>query len=416
MKKNIFILFFLIVNNLYAVERLSLLELQEIAVKENPKIKAMELETEMFKKRISVSGTLDDPKLKLGINNLPLSNFSFKEEDMTSKEIGVIQMFPLGDKLKIKEGIAFKDYEKSVEKLRKERVELLNTVRMNVYELLYVRESKKIADEMREQIKLLIDTQISATKVGKGVLANVIKGNIEYTMVDDDLISLKQNETEILKRLKYLTLRDVDIKEDGLNEFFFDSVDEKEIKELVLKNNPEIVLLNLEKEQNEKELILKEKEYYPDLELGISYMQRDNSPLGMKRSDMVNAMATINIPLWYKKKNIPMIDEFQKKKEATIKLIEEQQNSLIFKVDTVLSKLKKWEELFRLYTEQLIPQTELTIETLLTRLNTGNIEFMPVIDTIRMLLKYKKDALMAKKEYLVNLSELKALMGMEVLK
>ncbi|GAB4440532.1 MAG: hypothetical protein OHK0040_11990 [bacterium] len=414
MKKIMIVFVLLLVAPVYA-EQLDLVELQKIVVNENPRIKSMQLETEMLQKRISLSTALEDPKLKLGINNLPLSSFSLREEDMTSKEIGITQMFPLGGKLKIKEDIALKDYQKSLQRLRKEKIELLNTLRMDVYELLFVREAKIIADDVREQIKLLIDVKVAANKAGNGTLADVIKGNTEYSMVEEELISLKQSEEELLKKLKYLTLRDVELKESRLPEIAFIKLDEKEIKETVIKNNPEIALLKLEKEQNDKEVTLKKREYYPDLELGISYMQRDNSPLGMKRSDMVSAMATINIPLWYKNKNMPMIDEFQKKKEMTGKLLEEQSNLLNFKVEALLAKLKKWEELYRLYTEQLIPQTELTFETLVSRLSTGKVELMPIIDTVRMLLRYKKDALMAKKEYLINLSEIKALMGLEVL-
>ena len=40
---------------------------------------------------------------------------------------------------------------------------------------------------------------------------------------------------------------------------------------------------------------------------------------------------------------------------------------------------------------------------------------MNIIDTIRMLLKYKKEAILMQKEYMTGLSELNALMGVEVL-
>jgi len=416
MKKVIFLVFFMLTTHAFAADKLSLAELQDIAVKENPKIKSMELEAEMFLKRVPVARSLDDPKLKIGLNNVPLNNFSLREEDMTSKEIGISQMFPLGDKLKIKESIAFKDYQKSLEKLRKEKIELLNAVRMNVYELLSVREVRKIFEETREQLKLLIETQVAGNKVGKGVLSDVIKTNIEYTMIDEDLTALYQGEEELLSKLRYLTLRDVELKEEKLPDVNFKEPDYESVKEAVLKNNPELALLSLEREQSEKEVLLKQREYYPDLELGISYMQRDNSPLGMKRADMLSAMATINIPFWYKKKNIPMIEESQKKKEMVLKLIEEQNNLLMSKAKVIISQLKKWETLYKLYTEQLIPQTELAIESYVVRLSVSQTEYMPIIDTIRMLLKYKREAIMAKKEYLSNLSELNALMGVEVLK
>jgi len=74
---------------------LTLGELQEIVLKENPRLKSLQFEAEMLKRRIPASSVLEDPKLKFGLNNVPTSNFSFKEDGMTSKEIGLSQMFPL---------------------------------------------------------------------------------------------------------------------------------------------------------------------------------------------------------------------------------------------------------------------------------------------------------------------------------
>lgn len=59
----------------------------------------MGAEAFMKKSRITSSASLEDPKLKLGINYVPTDSYSFSEEDMTSKEIGISQMIPLGGKL-----------------------------------------------------------------------------------------------------------------------------------------------------------------------------------------------------------------------------------------------------------------------------------------------------------------------------
>jgi hypothetical protein len=109
-----------------------LVELQRIALSGNPRIKAMEAEAQMMKKRIPQSTALEDPKLKLGINNLPVKSPSFTKEDMTSKEIGVSQMIPLG-RLPYQNKIAHREYEKALVKLKAEKVETLHMLRMNYY-------------------------------------------------------------------------------------------------------------------------------------------------------------------------------------------------------------------------------------------------------------------------------------------
>lgn len=50
---------------------------------------------------IAVS-TLPDPKISIGLANLPTDGFDFGQEGMTQAKIGIAQMFPRGDTLDIK--------------------------------------------------------------------------------------------------------------------------------------------------------------------------------------------------------------------------------------------------------------------------------------------------------------------------
>lgn len=412
MKTIAFIILLTISTTAYGAEMLTIKDLQSLVLKENPKIKSMELEAAMLKQRIPQSTALEDPKLKIGLNNIPTNNFSIKAENMTSKEISISQMFPLGGKLAVKESIAQKEYIKSLEKIKRAKLDILNMLNMNIYNLFYVRSSIKIVEEIKEQLQLVVQSEVAANKSSIGNLANVVKANVEHTMIDEELISLRQQEKEILHKISYLSGKDVDIKELTISEIDFKEISLDDVKEKIEINNPDINILKIDEEINGKEVILKQKEYYPDIELGISYMQRDSGAVG-SRPDMVSAKAQINIPLWYKKKNIPMIAEMQKKQEMTKTLLTDKKNELFYKAETVIERLKQWENLYKLYIEQLIPQTEIVFETLLSRYRTSSVEFMPIIDTVRMLLKYKKEVLMIKKEYLSNVSELNTLMGVQ---
>jgi len=71
-------------------------------------------------------------------------------------------------------------------------------------------------------------------------------------------------------------------------------------------------------------------------------------------------------------------------------LVIDKKNELISQAETILSQLNKWQELYKLYTEQLIPQNELALQTNFAQYKTGGFEFMNIIDTIRMLLNTRK--------------------------
>jgi len=407
-----FIIYFvLIIYPVFAkAQNYTLNDLQIILLKENPKLKSMTLEVEMARKRIPISSSLDDPKLKIAINSLPVDTWSFKDEDMTTKEIGISQMFPLGGKLGIKEEIALKEYKYLIERLRKDKAEMLHMLRMNVYEIYYIREALKIIDEIENYLQILVDSEAASAKSGMGNLTNVVKANIELTMLQEEKINLKQKEEELRKKIAYLLAID-DVSLDMNFEFNMEKPLLNEIKEKVLNQNPELKMLHIEKEKSELEVVLKKKEFYPDLELSFSYMQRDKSNTGMKRPDMISAMASINIPIWAKNKNIPMIEEMEKKRSMINTLIQDKKNELERKVETIFSFIDRWQNLYNLYVNNIIPQNELAMDTIISRYKVGGVEFMPVIDTIRMLLKYKKEAVILKKEFLINKSELFSLMG-----
>lgn len=421
--------------NAAANEPQALIDLQRIVLAENPRIKAMDAEAQMMKKRIPQSTALEDPKLKLGINNLPVKNPSFTKEDMTSKEIGVSQMIPLG-KLPFQDRIARREYDKAVARLRVERVESLHMVRLYYYELMYAGSSIKILEEIKKQIKLVIDSEVAATKAGMGSLSNVIKARIEHTMVDEEIINLKQRQKELEQDIWYLAGNTVPVAFMPLAEPDFMEVPIEQVRKEILASNPQLRLAALDVELSKSEIALKKSEYAPDLELGFSYMQRQDGKrknsfetmLGMdgptvtyksekvKRDDMVSAMATISIPFWFWQKNIPMVEEMKKKNESAKNLYRDALNKMYARAGVLESQMVKWRDLYRLYHDRLIPQTELALETNLARYRTGSVEFMPVIDTVRMLLRYRKELVMAVKEYYASYSEMNALMGAEVLR
>jgi len=277
-----------------------------------------------------------------------------------------------------------------------------------------IRATTVILKEIKDQLKLVIDSEIAANKAGMGSLSNVIKANIEYTMIDEELIALRQKGTEAEQRIMYLVGEKTPITFVELPEPAFSELKNDDIKTGIIASNPGIAIARLDKEIADEEISLRKKEYFPDVDLGLSYMRREPGP-GGPRDAMITGMASINVPFWFWKKNIPMVDEMRKKSESAANLVIDKRNDLNSKAETLLARMNKWRDLYRLYHDQLIPQTALALETNLARYRSGRVEFMPVIDTVRQLLRYRKELIMTKTEYYISYSELNTLLGTEIL-
>jgi outer membrane protein TolC len=397
----------------FAQTGMSLVEVQQAALSKSPRLLSMQKEVEMAGSRVSLSTSLEDPKLKLGVNNLPTSTFSFTMEDMTTKEIGVSQMIPLG-KFSSRKDTAIKEYERAKEQLRLERIDTLHMIRMNSYELFYTRISIKILEEIKKQLRLVIDSEIASNKAGTGSLGNVIKANIEFNIVDEELISLKQRETETTQRIRYLAglTADNEIAITLQPNFTMTSADD--VKKSILSSNPELAISKLEADISRGQMSQKKDEYIPDMEVGVSYMQRQNGN-GKKRDDMVSGMLTFNIPAWSLGKNSSMVDEMSKKTEASDASYTDKLNELNARAEILVSQTVKWRDLYKLYSEKLIPQTELALETMMARYKSNAGDYLSVIDTVRMILRYKKEQSMALTSFYGAQSELAKLTGIEVL-
>ena len=424
----------LLLPSLLLGESPAVVALQRIALAENPRLRALESEVQMMKRSIPRSDAIDDPKLKLGFSNVPVRSPSLTREEMTAAEIGISQMIPLG-KLPYRRRIAVMEYEKAAARLSAERVETLHLLRVSLYEIAYVDSSRLIMEEIRKHIRLVAEREIAAAKAGTGAVGNVIKAEIEQAMVDGELITLAQRRRELEERIHYLAGRRTEL--DGVKfaaRGFHDSPMEG-ARDAVAASNPGLRLARLDMDITGSELLAAKAEYAPDIDLGISYMHRRDSrrrnfaepmitSMGamtvfgsekMRRDDMVSAMVTVSVPFWFWKKNIPAVDEMRKKNEAAKNRYRDMVNELHARAETLAGELDSRRALHDLYRGRLIPRVELALETILARYRTGAVEFMPVIDTVRLLLRYRRELIAAEMEYHAAYSELNALMGVEVL-
>jgi outer membrane protein TolC len=389
---------------------------QEILLKNNPKLKAIKKQVESLEKKIPQASSLEDPRIKLGLNNIPISNLSFKESDMTSKEIGIIQMIPLFGKLSVREQIAALYYQKAIETYRFYKSLLLHELRTNFYEIGYLKEYSAVLEDIKKYLTLMLEIQKSRSITGIGTLSDVLQVSVELLKIDEELINMRSTIAEKEQMIIYLlgktNYENVQIDTGTIvSSVSIKNISYDDSLKNIVSENPELKLLSLQILIDEKEINYKQKEYYPDMEVGLSYMQRDNSSQGVKRDDMFSVMVTFNIPAWFINRNIPAVQEMKLKKGESIALFDDKKNEIFFAVNKIAINISKWEQLHKLYSNSIIPQLDTTFNTELTQYKTADTEFMKLIDTIRMRLYYQNGLITIKKEYLIALSFMKFLSG-----
>src|SRR3972149_3168331 len=172
--------------------RLNVDQLIDEALQNNPEILAAKQKWEVFKEKVPQARALPDPMLGFGIINLP-TNFSFRDEDMTMKEISISQMVPFYGKRKLMGEMAEKEADAVHNEIQEKINRIIKEVKTAYYELSHVYRTNEVVQRNK---RILEDfAKIAETKysVGEGIQQDVLKAHVEVSKMVDELIMLEQN-------------------------------------------------------------------------------------------------------------------------------------------------------------------------------------------------------------------------------
>jgi outer membrane protein TolC len=152
----------------------------DLALLAYPSLASMRQRIEMKRNEAIRAGALDDPKAWIALSNIPVNSWSFREEDMTGKEIGLSQMIPYPGKRDHAVQIVTREKEQAEFELEEMRNMLRADVKMAYAELASVRAQADLVRRSRAILEQVVDVSREMLAVGKGRQPDVLRGQIEY--------------------------------------------------------------------------------------------------------------------------------------------------------------------------------------------------------------------------------------------
>jgi outer membrane protein TolC len=391
---------------------LKLIDLIEEALDKNPDILAAKSKWEVFKERPPQAGSLDDPMVGLGIVNLPTDTFSFRQEDMTMKEISLTQRLPYPGKRGLRSEMAQKEAEAAFSDYEEVKVKVSRDVKMAYYELFFVNKAIEVTEKNREILKLL--NQIAETKysVGEGIHTDVFKAQVELSKMIDELIMLNQNRRTLKSKLNTLLHRPpfAPLGDPGEVAYEKFSGDPEELVKAAAERRPSLQSVKRMVERNKASLKLAERDYYPDFDIKLAYGQRDDGPAG-RRPDMVSAMVGFNLPLWHKSKQGRKVAESQKDIQATNDQLTAMTNEIRYMVSEKLADIERAEKQIELIRTGIIPQATLSLDSAIASYRVNKVDFITLLDTEMTLFKYETQYYRLLTDYRKSIAEIEAAVG-----
>jgi outer membrane protein, heavy metal efflux system len=391
--------------------RLKVDQLTDEALQKNPEILAAKQKWEVFKAKVPQASALPDPMLGLGIISLP-TNFSFKDEDMTMKEISISQMFPFYGKRRLMGEMAGKEAEAVFNEIQEKANRIIREVKTAYFDLSHVYRTTEVVQRNKRILEDFAKVAEARYSVGEGIQQDVLKAHVEVSKMVDELIMLGQRKRALEAKLNFLLDRPPETRMDVPEEVIFKKLTftNEELQNIALEINPTLKGMKKMIEAKGKAYDLAKREYYPDFNFRFAYGQRDNGP-EMSRRDMLTGMMEINIPIFYKVKQDQKVAETK----ADILNWEAQyramKNEVFFMITDMATMIHQRERQYDLYRTGIIPQASFQINSAMSAYRVNKADFMTLLDAQMTLYKYELEYHQALTEYEKNVANLEAVVG-----
>ncbi len=365
----------------------------DLALSGNPSLASMQERIRAKENAAARAGALDDPKAWVAISNLPVDSWSFRKEDMTGKELGVSQMFPFPGKRKLKTDVALREKEETEFDLQEMRNMLRADVKMAYAELAAVRKQADAVRRSREILKEIIAVSQEMYAVGKVPQSDVHRGQVEFEKMREMLLMFDSRERSLAIRLNTLAALPPGQPVPPLDNLAELPVTRTrdELLALYTINRPARKALLVRIGKGEASVAMARREYYPDIEVSASYMQRDAMPDGTSRSDMFSSMVLFTLPVWRAAKLDPAVREMTAEREMARRDLEALDLEASNAIGGALAAIESRLSVAALIRTTSVPHAETAFETTLASYRVGKVDFPMLMDSIMNVLALRKD-------------------------
>lgn len=396
-------------------EPLDSLIVQAICV--SPKIKLLKSKMEVSSSKIEQGTNLPDPMLTFGLVNMPTNSFSFTQEPMTGKVIGITQAFPFPGGLGSKSDVIAMDTLIVEQEIEDYKNEIRKDVTKLYYDLQFVREEKILATESKALLNQISEVVKSKYEVSQASLQNMVQVEVQITRVQDRIESLIGKENAILAELNVFLLREEGspIVTDKIKPIKENQYSSTALTKTANEYRPFLLGIQLSEQKYKLMEDAADYSYYPNFQIGLQYTQRDYSSVtGQNWNDFLSVVVGITLPLGYGGGYSSKVEEAQYLQSFYREQYSSSVQSLNQSFAKIVAKLNELQVREKLISGTLLPQTEQALQASLADYQVGRVDFVNVINAESDILKIKTDLIKIRTEYSKNVAQLEFLVGTEI--
>jgi outer membrane protein TolC len=390
----------------------SLAKLIQEATERNPEILAARRAVDAKRARIPQAGAWADPTVSLSYGGNAFPPFTVMRGDPSSnRQVMAEQMIPYPGKAHLRTEIAARDAD--AETLAYEAVarRVAGEVKQAYFDLAYIDRSLAILQKDREALEGFEKVTEIRYSVGKAVQQDVLRAQLEITRLSQRATMLNQQRRTLEAQIN--SLRNVPIDSPvGAPSVVQPSsfvYTQDQLQEAAQSNYPVLKQRQTMVEQGRLSLNLARKEERPDFSVGYTYMQRDGLP------DMYGITLSTSLPLFRHRKQDMAIAEAAANLESARQMQANELTVLRYQVQQDFLEIQATEQLLKLYSQGIAPQSSLTLESSITSYETGGVDFLNVISNFQAVIDAEFDYHLQVANHEKALARLEELTGLNLI-
>ncbi len=374
---------------------ITLPDLEREALSNNPEIRMAERRVESADGRRSLASALPDPMIGYMTQNVgsPFT-WSVGKEDMSMQGVVVSQEIPFPGKLTTMGKAAGKMAEREQQNARETRYRVLSNLRNSYYEYYLAFRSSQILTETKELMKNFQRIAETRYATGQGSQQDVLRAQLEVSMLLDRLSEEDRKKDSQAAMISSLTGRNPLAPLGRPAELPRPAVTKSadELASMALAHSPALLGRQRMIEQSEFEVSTKKREFFPDMVVSGGWFFRNGL------SDVWQASVMFKVPLWFWNKSTDVAAAKADLSAAQYDL-EAAKLMVLSRIKDLHAAATTSEHHLHLYETGIIPQARLSLESATANYQVGKVDFMTLLDSYSLLLKYQ----LMQEEELVNL-------------
>ena len=364
------------------------LETLEQRVARNPTLCKIWREYQAALAKTRYVGLLPDPQISANIFGQPIETASGSQR----ANLTVSQMLPWLARLDARTQQAIFEAVAIRQTYAAERLKLITDVRTHWYRLFVLQKQIDINVANQQLLKSLIEVASSRVSTGQASQSDVLSATLEYTQIEEQLVSLRQQITSTKAQLNRVIGRDPQtvIAEPTELVVSLPDWDQEMLQSLTWNHQPELEAARINRQATRWGVEVARLKRRPDFTMNASWFGiDDNRPatgLVDVGKDAWSLGAMMTIPA-HREKYHAMEQDALWKHAASSSSVEEVRQRFEAKLVDQWEQARAADETASLYQETILPEAKRAFESDLKAYSNGNVTFDRVLRNFRNLLK-----------------------------